>query len=166
MIGVVEVPPIGVGCIEAASCDPAVYQKYGMVIVLRNVGQINALSTLNIRGERSVSCKAQCDAPTAAGPLPASCPQACENFRKQPDALEHAASLDGKYGRHPDLKALPMYCVAFSFKDVYDTADMRSTGGGDVPYALGAPPQDSTIAAEVGAESAISYSKGHTSENN
>ena len=46
--------------------------------------------------------------------------------------LEYAAALDAKYGRHPDLKARPMYCVAFSFKDVLDTADMRSTGGGDV----------------------------------
>src|SRR5258708_22924854 len=161
MIGVVEVPPIGVGCIEAASCDPAVYQKYGMVIVLRNVGQINALSTLNVRGERSVSCKAQCDAPAAAGPLPASCPKACETFRKQPDALERAAALDAQYGRHPDVKALPMYCVAFSFKDVYDTADMRSTGGADVNYAMHAPPQDPTIVAELRPKVPITYPKAN-----
>ncbi len=125
-------PPIDFGRMDATSSDPAVSQQYGMVVGLRNAGQINALSTLNVRGERSVSCKAQCDAPPGAGPLPASCPMACEAFRKQPDALERAAALDAQYGRHPDLKALPMYCVAFSFKDVYDTADMRSTGGGDV----------------------------------
>ena len=45
-----------------------------------------------------------------------------------------------KYGRTPDLKKLPMYCVALSFKDVYDTTDMRSTGGADVNYAMDAPP--------------------------
>src|SRR5207245_8065134 len=100
--------------------DPTVYQQYGMLVGLRNAGHINALSTLNIRGERSVSCRAQCDAPPGAGPLPASCPKACEDFRKQPDALERAAALDAKYGRHPDLRAMPMYCVALSFKDVYE----------------------------------------------
>lgn len=37
-----------------------------------------------------------------------------------------------------------MYCIALSFKDVYDAKDMRSTGGGDVAYAMDAPPKDST----------------------
>ena len=120
-------PPIDFGRLEATISDPTVYQQYGMVVGIHNAGQINALSTLNIRGERSVSCKALCDAPPASGPIPASCPKACDDFRKQPDALEYAAALDAKYGRHPDLKAMPMYCVAFSFKDVYDTA--RETGG-------------------------------------
>jgi hypothetical protein len=75
----------------------------------------------HLSGERSVSCKAQCDLAPLAGPLPASCPKACNDFRTQPDAIEYAASLDNKYGAHPDLKAMPMYCVAMSFKDVYDT---------------------------------------------
>ena len=159
-------PPIDFGRMDATSSDPAVHQQYGMIVGVRNAGQINALSTLNIRGERSVSCKAQCDTVPAAGPLPASCPKACEDFRKQPDALERAAALDAKYGRHPDLKALPMYCIAFSFKDVYDTADMRSTGGGDVNYAMDAPPQDSTIVAELRAKGAIIYAKANLAEYN
>jgi amidase len=159
-------PPIDFGRMEATSSDPAVQQQYGMVAGIPNAGQINALSTLNIRGERSVSCKAQCDLPPASGALPATCPKACDDFRKQPDALEHAAALDSKYGRHPDLKAMPMYCVAFSFKDVYDTSDMRSTGGGDVNYAMDAPPQDSTIVAELRAKGAIIYAKANLAEYN
>jgi Asp-tRNA(Asn)/Glu-tRNA(Gln) amidotransferase A subunit family amidase len=159
-------PPIDFGRMEATSSDPTVHQQYGMVVGIRNAGQINALSTLNIRGERSVSCKAQCDAPPASVPLPASCPKACDEFRKQPDALEYAAALDGKYGRHPDVKAMPMYCVAFSFKDVYDTVDMRSTGGGDVNYAMDAPPQDSTIVAELRGKGAIIYAKANLAEYN
>ena len=65
-------------------------------------------------------------------------PPACEEFRQQPDALERAAELDAQYGSNPDLEAMPMYCVAFSFKDVFDTSDMRSTGGADVNYAMDA----------------------------
>ena len=49
----------------------------------------------------------------------------------QPDALERAAELDATYGREPDLEAMPMYGVVFSFKDPFDTKDMRSTGGAD-----------------------------------
>ena len=159
-------PPIDFGRLEATISDPTVYQQYGMVVGIHNAGQINALSTLNIRGERSVSCKALCDAPPASGPIPASCPKACDDFRKQPDALEYAAALDAKYGRHPDLKAMPMYCVAFSFKDVYDTADMRSTGGGDVNYSMDVPPQDATVVAELRAKGAIIYAKANLAEYN
>jgi amidase len=159
-------PPIDFGRMEATSSDPGVQQQYGMVVGVPGARQINALSTLNIRGERSVSCKAQCDAAPGSGPLPASCPKACDDFRKQPDALERAAALDAKYGRHPDLKAMPMYCVAFSFKDVYDTTDMRSTGGGDVNYAMDAPPQDATIVAELRAKGAIIYAKANLDEYN
>src|SRR5262249_55053629 len=108
----------------------------------------------------------ECDAPFASGPLPAQCPAACDAFRHQPDALERAAELDAKYGRHPDLKAMPMYCVAFSFKDVYDTADMRSTGGADVKYTMDAPLHDSTIVAELRAKGAIVYAKANLDEYN
>jgi Asp-tRNA(Asn)/Glu-tRNA(Gln) amidotransferase A subunit family amidase len=60
----------------------------------------------------------------------------CEFFRHQPDALERAAELDATWGRNPDLVAMPMYGVVFSFKDPFDTADMRSTGGGDAAYDI------------------------------
>ena len=159
-------PPIEFGRMEATSSDPSVQQQYGMVAGIPNAGQINALSTLNVRGERSVSCKAECDRAPSAGSLPASCPAACDAFRRQPDALERAAELDARYGRHPDLRAMPMYCVAFSFKDVYDTSDMRSTGGADVNYAMDAPPQDATVVAELRAKGAIIYAKANLDEYN
>jgi amidase len=158
--------PIEYGRLEATASDPSVAQQYGMVVGIPNARQVNALSTLNLRGERSVSCKAECDTAPSKGPLPKSCPQACEEFRKQPDALERAAQLDAQYGRKPDLKKLPMYCVAFSFKDVYDATDMRSTGGGDVAYAMDAPPKDSTVVAELRAKGAIIYAKANLSEYN
>ena len=67
------------------------------------IGKINALATLNVRGERSVTCRG--DRPSSlAGPLPPGSPAVCEEFRKLPDALERADQLDTKYGRNPDLQ--------------------------------------------------------------
>ncbi len=158
--------PIGYGTMEPTKSDPSVQQQYGMLSGISNAGQINALSTLNLRGERSVSCKAECDAPVSSGALPAHCPAACDEFRKQPDSLERAAELDAQYGNHPDLTKMPMYCVALSFKDVIDTKDMRSTGGADVHYAMDAPPTDSTIVARLREKGAIIYAKANLSEYN
>ena len=59
---------------------------------------MNALGTLNIRGERSVTCKGDRDTAPGKGPLPPEAPAVCEEFRKQPDALERAAELDAQYG--------------------------------------------------------------------
>ena len=68
----------------------------------------------------------------------------CEEFRRQPDALERAEELDRQYGRNPDLAAMPMYCVPFSFKDPFDTKDMRSTGAADARYDMDFPARDHT----------------------
>jgi Asp-tRNA(Asn)/Glu-tRNA(Gln) amidotransferase A subunit family amidase len=132
-----------------------VQQQFGMRVGMQNAGQLNALETLNIRGERSVTCKAKCDA--ANGALPASCPKACDAFRKQPDALERAAELDKLYGRNPDLEKMPMYCAVFAWKSWYDATDMRATGGNDVNFAMDAPKTDSLDVADLRAKGAISF---------
>ena len=159
-------PAIEYGRMSPTKSDPLVQQQYGMVVGIPNSSQVNALSTLNLRGERSATCQATCDAHPSSGPLPFSCPAVCEAFRQQPDALERAAELDARYGRRPDLKNLPLYCTAMSFKDVYDTRDMRSTGGADVNYAMDAAPADSTIVASLRAKGAIIYAKANLSEYN
>ena len=159
-------PPLDFGHMGPSASDPAVSLQDGMVAGVADAGQVNALSTLNLRGERSVSCPAACDAPPSAGALPASCPADCERLRTQPDALERAAELDKRYGRKPDLAALPMYCVAMSFKDVFDTKDMRTTGGADVAYAIDVPPTDATIVARLRERGAIIYAKANLDEYN
>jgi Asp-tRNA(Asn)/Glu-tRNA(Gln) amidotransferase A subunit family amidase len=63
-------------------------------------------------------------------------PPVCEFFRQLPDALEQAAELDAQYGSNPDFEKMPLYGVVFSFKDSFDTRDMRSTGGGDAAYDI------------------------------
>ena len=83
---------------EPTVSDPSVVAQMGMRVGIPDAGQVNALETLNIRGERSVTCKGAFDAHPSTGPLPAGAPAACEEFRKQPDALERAAELDAQYG--------------------------------------------------------------------
>ena len=159
-------PPIEFGRMEATASDPDVQQQYGMTVGIPNAGQVNALGMINIRGERSVTCKGDFDKHPSKGPLPAGAPEVCEEFRKLPDALERAAELDAQYGRNPDLAALPMYCVPFSFKDPFDTKDMRSTGGGDARYDIDFPARDHTLVAQLRAKGAIIYAKANTTEYN
>jgi amidase len=154
------------GRMEPTASDPSVQQQYGMVVGIPNAGQINALTTLNLRGERSIACKGDFDKHPSEGPLPPGAPAECEEFRKLPDALERAAELDATYGRNFDAAAMPLYCTAMSFKAVYDTKDMHSTGGGDVNYATDFAPEDSTLVARLRDAGAIIYAKAHNAEYN
>lgn len=151
--------PLEYGRMEKTVSDPSVVAQMGMRVGLPNAKQVNALETLNLRGERSVTCKGKFDAHPSTGPLPPDAPSGCEKFRQQPDALEQAALLDAKYGANPDLAALPMYCVVTGFKDPYDTKDMRTTANNDVNFAMDVPPMDSTIVARLRAKGAIIYAK-------
>ena len=54
-------PPLEYGRMEPTASDPAVQQQFGMIVGIPNAGQVNALGTLNIRGERSVTCRGDFD---------------------------------------------------------------------------------------------------------
>ena len=159
-------PPLEYGRMENTASDPAVQQQFGMIAGVANAGQLNALGTLNIRGERSVTCRGDYDRAVPDGPLPPGAPPVCEMFRRQPDALERAAELDAQYGRNPDLDAMPMYGVVFSFKDPFDTKDMRSTGGGDAAYDIDFPARDHLLVEQLRAKGAIIYAKAVNTEYN
>ena len=158
--------PLDLGRMELTMSDPTVQAQFGMVVGIPNAGQVNALSTLNLRGERSVTCTGACDAHPSSGALPAECPSVCEAFRQHPDALEQAAELDAQYGDNPDLVRLPMYCIPMAFKDVYDTKDMRTTTAADINFAMDAPAADSTIVARLRTKGAIIYAKANAAEFN
>ncbi len=158
--------PLDLGRMEPTVSDPAVQAQYGMVAGVPNAGQVNALSTLNLRGERSVTCGGACDAHPSTGALPADCPAACETFRQYPDAVERAVELDAQYGVDPDLDRLPMYCIPLAFKDVYDTKDMRTTTAADIDFAMDAPPADATIVERLRDKGAIIYAKANATEFN
>ena len=85
-----KTPPIEFGRMEPTASDPSVQQQFGMTVGIPNAGQVRALGMINIRGERSVTCKGEFDKHPSAGPLPAGAPAVCEEFRRQPDALERA----------------------------------------------------------------------------
>jgi amidase len=159
-------PPLEFGRMEPTASDPSAYQQYGMIVGIADAGQVNALATLNIRGERSVTCRGDFDRHPAEGPLPSDAPPVCEYFRHLPDALEQAADLDARYGRDPDLDALPMYGVVFSFKDTFDTKDMRSTGAGDAAYDIDVPARDHILVEQLRAKGAIIYAKAVNTEYN
>ena len=90
-------PPIEFGRMEPTASDPTVQQQFGMTVGMPNAGQLNALGTLNIRGERSVTCKGDRDRRPSDGSLPPDSPAVCEEFRKQPDSLVRDTELDAQY---------------------------------------------------------------------
>ena len=158
--------PLEFGRMQPTASDPSVQQQYGMIAGVPNAGQVNALATLNIRGERSVACKGDFDRHPSLGPLPEGAPPICEYFRHLPDALETAAALDAEYGRNPDLENMPMYGVVFSFKDSFDVKDMRSTGGGDAAYDIDFPARDHIMVEQLRKKGAIIFAKAVCTEYN
>jgi Asp-tRNA(Asn)/Glu-tRNA(Gln) amidotransferase A subunit family amidase len=159
-------PPLEFGRMEPTASDPSVQQQFGMLVGIPNAGQVNALATLNIRGERSVTCRGEFDRHPSLGPLPPGAPPVCEYFRHLPDALERAAELDATYGRNPDLDKMPMYGVVFSFKDSFDAKDMRSTGGGDAAYDIDFPARDHILVEQLRKKGAIIFAKAVCTEYN
>src|SRR5882672_7386579 len=159
-------PALEYGRMEATASDPDVQQQFGMIVGKPAAGQVNALATLNIRGERSVTCRGDFDRHPSSGPLPPGAPPVCEMFRRLPDALERAAELDALYGRNPDLEQMPMYGVVFSFKDPFDTKDMRTTAGGDAAYDIDFPARDHTLVEQLRNKGAIIFAKAVCTEYN
>jgi Asp-tRNA(Asn)/Glu-tRNA(Gln) amidotransferase A subunit family amidase len=165
-LGRYQGPPLEYGRMEATASDPNVQQQFGMIVGMPEAGQVNALATLNIRGERSVVCRGDYDRHPSEGPLPPGAPAVCEIFRRQPDALERAAELDAAYGCNPDLEKMPMYGVVFSFKDPFDTRDMRTTAGGDARYDIDFPARDHVLVEQLRNKGAIIFAKAVNTEYN
>ena len=67
---------------------------------------------------------------------------------------------------NPDLDTLPMYGVVFSFKDPFDTKDMRSTGGGDAAYDIDFPARDHVLVEQLRNKGAIIFAKAVNTEYN
>ena len=151
---------------EATASDPSAQQQYGMIAGIPDGGQLNALATLNIRGERSVTCRGEFDRHPSLGPLPPGAPPICEMFRHFPDARERATELDARYGANPPLDEMPMYGVVFSFKDPFDTNDMRTTAGGDAAYDIDFPARDHVLVEQLRNKGAIIFAKAVCTEYN
>ena len=128
----------------------------GPVETIPHAGQINALSTLNLRPATRKSMgfddrKAR------------SMTDASDSDPKMPDALETAAQLDAQFARTGKLVG-PLHGVVMAIKDQYDTFDMRTTAGADAPYANDRPPEDSTFVERLRAAGAIILAKSNLGE--
>jgi amidase len=128
----------------------------GPVTTGPRAGQINALSTLNLRpaarerwGFDARKARSLTDRADAAADMP--------------DALETAAAHDRAFARTGRLVG-PLHGVVIAVKDQYDTKDMRTTSGGDAQYANDRPPDDATFVAKLRDAGAIILAKANLAE--
>jgi Asp-tRNA(Asn)/Glu-tRNA(Gln) amidotransferase A subunit family amidase len=128
----------------------------GPVTTIRRAGQINALSTLNLRpsarerwGFDARKARSLTDRADAAADMP--------------DALETAAAQDRMFARTGQLVG-PLHGVVIAIKDQYDTRDMRTTSGADAQYANDRPPDDATFVARLRDAGAIILAKANLAE--
>src|SRR5205814_4559309 len=77
-----------------------------------------------------------------------------------------AAALDARYGTNPPLDELPMYGIVFSFKDPFDTKDMRTTAGDDAAYDIDFPARDHILVERLREKGAIIFAKAVCTEYN
>jgi amidase len=128
----------------------------GPITTKARAGQINALSTLNLRpaarttwgfGDRKA--RSLTDKVDAAANMP--------------DALETAAQQDQQFVRTGRLVG-PLHGVVLAIKDQYDTFDMRTTSGADADYANDRPPDDATFVRRLRDAGAIILAKANLAE--
>lgn len=128
----------------------------GPITTIPNAGQLNALSTLNLRPATLKSWGF--DARKAR-----SLTDPVDSDPSMPDALEIAAKLDKEFAKTGKLVG-PLHGVVMAIKDQYDTFDMRTTSGADVAYANDRPPTDSTFVERLRAAGAIVIAKSNLGE--
>jgi Asp-tRNA(Asn)/Glu-tRNA(Gln) amidotransferase A subunit family amidase len=128
----------------------------GPVTTIPRAGQINALSTLNLR-------PAARERWGFGAPKARSLTDRADSAPGMPDALETAAAQDREFARTGRLVG-PLHGVVIAIKDQYDTKDMRTTSGGDAQYANDRPPDDATFVARLRAAGAIILAKANLAE--
>ena len=128
----------------------------GPVTTIANAGQINALSTLNLRpvtremwGFDSRKARSMTDV--------------ADNDPAMLDALEVAAIQDKQLAKTGKLVG-PMHGMILAVKDQFDTRNMRTTSGADAPYANDRPSTDSTFVTKLEAAGAITLAKANMGE--
>ena len=128
----------------------------GPITTIPHAGQVNALSTLNLRpstrktwgfDERKARSMTDMD----------------DNNRNMPDALEVAAAQDAQFEQTGRLVG-PLHGVVMAIKDQYDTFDMRTTSGADAQYANDRPPEDATFVKRLRDAGAIILAKANLAE--
>jgi Asp-tRNA(Asn)/Glu-tRNA(Gln) amidotransferase A subunit family amidase len=128
----------------------------GPITTIAHAGQINALSTLNLR---PAARQARGFDPRKARSLT----DRADGDPSMPDALEVAASQDRRFAQTGRLVG-PLHGVVMAIKDQYDTFDMRTTSGADAQYANDRPPDDATFVKRLREAGAIILAKANLAE--
>jgi Asp-tRNA(Asn)/Glu-tRNA(Gln) amidotransferase A subunit family amidase len=128
----------------------------GVITTIPNAGQINALSTLNLR---PASRKALGFDDRKARSMT----DVADNDPKMPDALEIAKAQDKEFTKTGKLVG-PLQGVVMAIKDQYDTADMRTTSGGEAFWANDRPPHDAEHIKRLRDAGAIILAKANLAE--
>ena len=128
----------------------------GPIETIPHAGQLNALSTLNLRPATRQALgfderKAR------------SMTDAADSNPDMPDALETAARQDREFARTGKLVG-PLQGVIMAVKDQYDTFDLRTTDGADAFWANDRPPQDAEFVRRLRAAGAIILAKSNLAE--
>jgi amidase len=128
----------------------------GPITTIPHAGQLNALSTLNLRpatrktwGFDDRKARSMTDRVDARADMP--------------DALEVAAAQDRQLRQTGRLVG-PLHGVVMAIKDQYDTFDMRTTSGADAQYANDRPPDDATFVKRLRDAGAIVLAKANMAE--
>jgi len=128
----------------------------GPITTKPHAGQINALSTLNLRPAARKSWGFDDRKARSLTDL-------ADQGTAMPDALEIAAAQDRQFRQTGKLVG-PLHGVVIAIKDQYDTFDMRTTSGGDVDYANDRPPDDATFVKRLRDAGAIIMAKANLAE--
>ncbi|HEU4618536.1 MAG TPA: amidase [Gammaproteobacteria bacterium] len=130
--------------------------RLGPITTIPHAGQINALSTLNLRpAARRRWGFDERKARSLTDPR--------DDDPAMPDALEVAAAQDARLAQSGALVG-PLHGVVMAIKDQFDTFDLRTTSGADADYANDRPPDDATIVARLRAAGAIILAKANMAE--
>jgi amidase len=128
----------------------------GPIATIPHAGQVNALSTLNLRpptrktwGFDERKARSMTDVE--------------DNNPNMPDALEVATAQDRQLRQTGKLVG-PLHGVVMAIKDQYDTFDLRTTSGADVQYANDRPPEDATFVKRLRDAGAIILAKANLAE--
>lgn len=128
----------------------------GPITTIPHAGQLNALSTLNLRPAARKAW--EFDARKAR-----SMTDPADANPSMPDALEVAAAQDRRFQQTGRLVG-PLHGVVMAIKDQYDTFDMRTTSGADAQYGNDRPPDDATFVKRLRDAGAIILAKANLAE--
>jgi amidase len=126
----------------------------GDIKPIANAGQLAAFTTLNLKEDKR----------KALGfPDRLKRTHTGQDDAKMSDALDRARELDAEFARTGKLVG-PLHGIPIGIKDLFDTADMRTTAGSIADYANDRPRDDATVVEKLRAAGAILLGKTNMDE--